>query len=171
MSISLHGIIFVMIFRCLVGVIRCWILSSCLNVLENSTQKCHFLRMCYKGMFGVTYCGIQSVGPLIVLYTSLRGIPVHSDTNSASPGSIQPCCNYCAKTSLTRVLRSTALCKTDNVVCGPYSGGALLHNYMTTVLICFNLQYTICRGPFEQQCIRYLSPTSLAADLYALILW
>ena len=56
--------------------------------------------MCYKGMFGVTYCGIQSVGPFKVLYTPHPDIPVHSDTNSASPGTILPCCNYCAKTSL-----------------------------------------------------------------------
>ena len=26
-----------------------------MNVLENSTQKCDFLRMCYKGMFGLIY--------------------------------------------------------------------------------------------------------------------
>ena len=57
-----------------------------MNVSDNSTQKCEFLRMCY------------------------NGIHVHSDTTAASPGSIQPCCNYCANTSLARVLRSTTLC-------------------------------------------------------------
>ena len=51
MSISLHGIIVVMIYRYTACVIRCWTLSLCLNVLDNSTHKCNFLRMCYKGMF------------------------------------------------------------------------------------------------------------------------
>ena len=45
----------------------------------------------------------------------------------------------------------------DNVVCRLYSVGALLRNYMTTVIICFNIQYAVCRGPVEQQCIRYLT--------------
>ena len=41
----------------------------------------------YKGSF--IWCSIQSIGPLKALYTfSLPGTPVHSDTNSASPGSI-----------------------------------------------------------------------------------
>ena len=38
---------------------------------------------------------IQSVGPLKALYTLSPGRHVHSDTNSASPGSIQPCCILC----------------------------------------------------------------------------
>ena len=38
-----------------------------------------------------------------------------------------------------------------------YYVGALLYNCMTTVIICFNLRYVICRGPLEQQCIRYLT--------------
>ena len=29
---------------------------------------------------------------------------VHSDTNSTSPGSIQPCCNYCMKTINSHIL-------------------------------------------------------------------
>ena len=44
------------------------------------------------------------------------------------------------------------------VVCRLYSVGALLHNCMTTVMICFNLRYLIFRGALEQQCIRYLTP-------------
>ena len=46
---------------------------------------------------------------------------------------------------------------TVRTLCRLYSVGALLHNYMTTVIICFNLQYAICRGPLEQQFIRYLT--------------
>ena len=36
---------------------------------------------------------------------------------------------------------------------------------MTTVISCFNLQYVTCRGPLEQQCIRYLTSNVFAADL------
>ena len=35
----------------------------------------------------------------LFLYTSPSGRPVHSNTNSTSLGSIQPCCNYGAKTT------------------------------------------------------------------------
>ena len=31
-----------------------------------------------------------------------------------------------------------------------------MHNYITTVIF-INLQFSICRGPLEQQCIRYLT--------------
>ena len=110
MSISLHGIIFVMIYRCTVCVVRCLTLILCMNVWDNSTQKCDLLRMCYKGMFGLIKSGIQSVGPLKTLYTSHPCIPVHSNINLASAGSIHPCCNNCANTSLARVLRSTTFC-------------------------------------------------------------
>ncbi len=37
-----------MIYRCTVCVIRCWSLSLCMNELDNSAQKCDFLRMYYK---------------------------------------------------------------------------------------------------------------------------
>ena len=56
---------------------------------------------------------IQSFAPLKVLYTSPPGSPVHSDTNSTTLGSIQPCFNYCAKAihSECHVLQlSTARC-------------------------------------------------------------
>ena len=39
-------------------------------------------------MFDLIHRGIQSVRPLKVLYTSHPDIPVHSDTNSPSLGSI-----------------------------------------------------------------------------------
>ena len=39
------------------------------------------------------------MGPFKALYTSPPGRPVHSNTNSTSLGSIQPCCNYCAETT------------------------------------------------------------------------
>ena len=42
---------------------------------------------------------IQSVGPLKAFYTSPPATPVHSDINSASLGSIKPCCKYCMKTN------------------------------------------------------------------------
>ena len=45
----------------------------------------------------------------------------------------------------------------DMLFCRLYSVGALLNNYMTTVIICFSLQYVSCRGPLEQQCIRYFT--------------
>ena len=64
-----------------------------MNVLGNSTQKCDFLRMCYKGMFGPIKCGIQYVGRFKWLYTSHTGIPVHSDTNSVSLESIHVVAN------------------------------------------------------------------------------
>ena len=60
-----------------------------MNALDNSTRKCDFLRMCYKCMFGILYCCIQSVGPLKVLYTSHPGIPFYSDTNSNYLDNIQ----------------------------------------------------------------------------------
>ena len=41
------------------------------------------------------------------------------------------------------------------VVCRLYSVGALLHNCMTNIVICFNLRYVSC--PLELQCIRYLT--------------
>ena len=47
-----------------------------------------------KGMFVCSAVSSLSVGPLKALYTSPH---VHSDTNSTSLGSIQPCCNYCPK--------------------------------------------------------------------------
>ena len=79
-------------------------------------------------MFGLKQCGIQSVGPLKVLYTSHPGIPVHSDTHLASP---------------MRRLHSPESCFLPHsvswyVVCRLYSVGALLrNNCMTTVIICF----------------------------------
>ena len=51
-------------------------------------------------MIGMKYeSSIQSVGPLKALYTSPPGIPVPSDTNSASPGSILATQQLRAKTS------------------------------------------------------------------------
>ena len=39
----------------------------------------------FRQMYGyITWCGIQSFGPLKVLHTSLPGRPVNSDTNSTS---------------------------------------------------------------------------------------
>ena len=89
MGIYLQEFFFFMIFRCSVGVIRCRTLSSCMNVLDNSTQQCDFLRMCSKGMFGLILCGIQSVGPLKALYTLHPDIHVHSDTNLSALESVQ----------------------------------------------------------------------------------
>ena len=43
--------------------------------------------------------GIRYIGLLKALYTSPYDRPVHSDTNSASLGSIQPCKNYCTKST------------------------------------------------------------------------
>ena len=39
-----------------------------MNVLDNSSQKCDFLIMCFKGMFGLIWCGIRSVGSPKALY-------------------------------------------------------------------------------------------------------
>ena len=38
------------------------------------------------------------LGLFKALYMSPPGRPVHSNTNSTSLGSIQPCCSYCIKT-------------------------------------------------------------------------
>ena len=97
-------------------------------------------------MFGLKQCGIQSVGPLKVFYTSHPGIPVHSDTPLASPGS--------HSAIAMRRLHSRESCFLPHsvswyVVCRLYSVGALLRNCMTTVIICFNLRYITFRGALE----------------------
>ena len=51
---------------------------------------------------------IPSLEPPTALYTSPLGRPARSNTNSTSVRSIQPCCNYCAKTTQSRIFNHTA---------------------------------------------------------------
>ena len=57
------------------------------------TERIPHLNTVVKSMF-LYSPSIQSIGPLKALYTSPPGRPVHSDTNSASQGRIQPRSNY-----------------------------------------------------------------------------
>ena len=57
-----------------------------MDVFDNSKQKCDFLRVYYKGMFGLRYSAESSrsdISKRFTLYTlTYPDIPVHSDTNS-----------------------------------------------------------------------------------------
>ena len=121
---------------------------------------CHFLRMCSKCMFGLKQCGIHAV--CRTAQSALHLTPWDTCSFRHTFGfswkhsaMLQLLCEDVTRQS--PVFYHIMFTVSWYVVCRLYSVGALLHNCMTTAIICFNLRYVIFRGALEQQCIRYLT--------------
>ena len=92
-----------MIYWCTVCVIRYWTLSLCLDVLDNSTQKCDFLRMYFKG-YVWSYIGWNPI--CRTAQSALHFTPWHTFSFRHQldfSGKHQACCKYYAKTIHSRI--------------------------------------------------------------------